>query len=109
MSERMKIISLGVDHLTFKDGVDRVIDWAIEKRSSYVCFANVHSIIEAYTDVDFKNHFANADLITADGKPVAIACRLLHQRKQEKISGPDFVPELLKQANEKKLSVFLYG
>ncbi len=109
MFERIKIISLRIDHVSFKEALLNVINWATEKRSSYVCFATVHSIIEAYTNIDFKNYLANSDIVIADGKPVAIACKLLHDKKQEKISGPDFVPAILEQANERKLSVFFYG
>jgi N-acetylglucosaminyldiphosphoundecaprenol N-acetyl-beta-D-mannosaminyltransferase len=51
----------------------------------------------------------NADLVLADGKPVALACKILRNKKQERISGMDFTPLILQKANENKLSVFVYG
>jgi len=109
MRSLLKIISLHIDAISFNDGLDKVIDLAVQKRSSYVCFASVHMVIEAYKNRSYCEKVNAADIIFADGKPVALACSLLHNKKQERICGPDFTPALLKRANEKKLSVFIYG
>jgi N-acetylglucosaminyldiphosphoundecaprenol N-acetyl-beta-D-mannosaminyltransferase len=109
MNERLKIISLSVHHIGFKESLDKVLDWAEKKQPAYICFANVHMTIEAYKDKIFLEQLENADLLLADGKPVANACRTLHHKKQERIAGMDFMPRLLEQANKKKLSVFYYG
>jgi len=109
MFEKLKIISLGVNHINFSESLELVTEWALKKRASYVCFANVHMIIEAYKDSSFLEKLNNADLVLADGKPVAIACKILRHKKQERISGMDFTPRLLDIANEKKLSIFIYG
>jgi len=109
MTEKFKIISLSVDHLGFNESLDRVMEFALKKKSSYICFANVHMTIEAYKDKSFLEKVNNADLVLADGKPIAFACKLLHHKKQERISGMDFTPCILEKANEKNLSVFIYG
>lgn len=109
MFEKLKIISLSVHHASFRESLELVTEWALKKRSSYICFANVHMIIEAYSDQSFLEKVNAADLVLADGKPVAIACRILRHKKQERISGMDFTPEILEKANKNKLSVFVYG
>jgi len=109
MRNRLKIISLDVDNISFSQGLDRVIDLAAQKKSSYVCFGNVHMTIEAYKRNSFFEKINAADFLFADGKPIASACNLLYHKKQERICGPDFTPAVLKKANEKKLSVFIYG
>jgi N-acetylglucosaminyldiphosphoundecaprenol N-acetyl-beta-D-mannosaminyltransferase len=109
MRNRLKIISLNVDNISFNHGLDQVMDLAIQKRSSYVCFGSVHMTIEAYKNNLFSEKVNAADILFADGKPIALACSLLHHKKQERICGPDFAPAILKKANEKKLSVFIYG
>ena len=109
MFEKLKIVSLNIDHLSFSKSLDQVTEWALNKRSSYVCFANVHMIIEAYKNHSFLVKVNDADLVLADGKPVAIACKILHHKKQERISGMDLAPRVLEKANENKLSVFVYG
>jgi N-acetylglucosaminyldiphosphoundecaprenol N-acetyl-beta-D-mannosaminyltransferase len=109
MFEKLKIVSLNVDHLSFCESLEKVTAWAIEKKSSYICFANVHMTIEAWKDKLFKEKVNNADLVLADGKPIAMACRILHHKKQERISGMDFIPRILEKVNERRLSVFIYG
>jgi N-acetylglucosaminyldiphosphoundecaprenol N-acetyl-beta-D-mannosaminyltransferase len=109
MIERLRIISLSIHHLGFKESLERVTDWAMKKQPAYICFANVHMTIEAYKDKDFLAQLENANLVLADGKPVAVACNILHHKKQERIAGMDFMPCLLEVANEKKISVFFYG
>ena len=109
MFEKLKIISLNVHHISFSESLELLMVWVLGKRPSYVCFANVHMIIEAYKDRSFLEKVNNADLVLADGKPVAMACRALHHKKQDRISGMDFTPRVLEKANENKLSVFIYG
>lgn len=109
MFEKLKIISLRVHHITFSTSLELVTEWALRRKPSYVCFANVHMTIEAHKDPSFLEKLDKADLVLADGKPIAIACKLLHHKKQERISGMDFTPRILEKANEKKLSVFVYG
>jgi N-acetylglucosaminyldiphosphoundecaprenol N-acetyl-beta-D-mannosaminyltransferase len=109
MFEKLNIISLGLHHLSFTESLDCVTGLAMERKSAYVCFANVHMIIEAFRDKDFQAQVNKADLVLADGKPLVFGCRLLYHKKQERISGMDFIPRILERASEKKLSVFIYG
>jgi N-acetylglucosaminyldiphosphoundecaprenol N-acetyl-beta-D-mannosaminyltransferase len=109
MPEKLKIISLSVNHLSFRESIEEVTELALNRRSSYICFANVHMAIEAYKDRSFLEKINKADLVLADGKPIAFACKWLHHQKQERISGMDFTPHILRKANEKKLSIFIYG
>jgi len=109
MNERLQIISLQIDRTGFKESLDTVMDWAEKRQSAYVCFANVHMTIEAYKNKIFLHQVQNADLVLADGKPIAVTCKILHQKKQERIAGMDFMPRLLALANEKSMRVFFYG
>jgi len=63
----------------------------------------------AHQRPEFKQALTDALLILPDGKPLAIACNLLYKRKQERISGMDFMPALLHEIGKHKASVFLYG
>jgi N-acetylglucosaminyldiphosphoundecaprenol N-acetyl-beta-D-mannosaminyltransferase len=109
MPEKLRIVSLSIDHLSFRECLDTVIGWGKERKPSYVCFANVHMIIEAYKSASFLQHVDRASLIVADGKPVTTACYSLYRKKQERISGMDFMPAALGAAEKEGLTVFLYG
>jgi N-acetylglucosaminyldiphosphoundecaprenol N-acetyl-beta-D-mannosaminyltransferase len=109
MRERLRIITLNIDHISFNDGLDKVMELAIQRKPSYVCFGSVHMAIEAHKSKSFFQKVNDADLLFTDGKPIAMACRLLHHKRQERICGPDFTPAILQKANERNLSVFIYG
>lgn len=109
MFEKLKVVSLSVHRISFKESLEKVIGFALKKSPAYVCFANVHMVIEAYNDKNILSQVENADLVLPDGKPLAVACKMLYGKKQERISGMDFTPLLLDKINENKLSIFVYG
>ena len=109
MPEKLHIISVAIDHISFHQSLENVTTWALVKRSSYICFANVHMTIEAHKDSSFREKVNKADLVLADGKPIANSCLWLHSKNQERISGMDFTPNILAKANQKSLSIFIYG
>lgn len=109
MYERSRIISLHVHHLSFRESIDQVSALGLQHQHAFVCFANVHMVIEAHNDLSFQKVLDEATLVLPDGKPVAMACRWLHKRKQERISGMDFMPALLQKAHELNARIFLYG
>jgi N-acetylglucosaminyldiphosphoundecaprenol N-acetyl-beta-D-mannosaminyltransferase len=77
--------------------------------SFYVCFANVHVLVEAYLNKDFARVVSGANLVTPDGKPLTWALRLLYGLKQERVCGMDIIPSLLQAATDKELPVMFYG
>jgi N-acetylglucosaminyldiphosphoundecaprenol N-acetyl-beta-D-mannosaminyltransferase len=83
--------------------------WGLSHTPAYVCFANVHMTIEAHKDEGFGQNVNRASLVLADGKPLAVAGRLLYGKKQERIAGMDFMPAILEKANQHHAKVFLYG
>lgn len=109
MPEKLNIISVPVHLLSFSNCLKIASGWAIERKPSYICFANAHMTIEAHRNIIFKQQISQADLVLADGKPLSMACKLLYHQSQERICGMDFLPCILKVAEEKRLSVFLYG
>ena len=81
MFEKLKIISLSVHRISFSECLDQVIGFALKKSPAYVCFANVHMVIEAHNDKNILHQVENADLVLPDGKPLAIACKMLYGKK----------------------------
>jgi N-acetylglucosaminyldiphosphoundecaprenol N-acetyl-beta-D-mannosaminyltransferase len=89
--------------------LEKVVQWGLGRASGFVCFANVHMTIEAYHNELFRLDLQKASLVLPDGKPIAIACKWLYKKKQERIAGMDFMPALLKEAHRLNAKIFLYG
>jgi N-acetylglucosaminyldiphosphoundecaprenol N-acetyl-beta-D-mannosaminyltransferase len=98
-------ISIG----SYKKFIDEIFHLAATQPSSYICFANVHMTIEAYTDNDFNSVVANADIVTPDGQPLALFLKYLKKVNQERVCGMDVFPDLLREAEARGKSIFFYG
>ncbi len=104
-----KIISLNITSGTYNSFLDNIVNLAKEKKSSYVCVANVHMTIEAYDDSDFCEIVNKADIVTPDGMPLAKAFKILYGVKQDRVAGMDLLPDLLEISERIGLSVYFYG
>lgn len=89
--------------------LSKIIDLARWKKSSYVCFANVHMVMEAHRDAEFRNVVNNATLVAPDGKPLSVFMKLFHGLKQDRVCGMDVLPDLLRRAELTGRSVYFYG
>lgn len=107
--QKCKLLDINLTLGLYQTFIDRIVELAKNRVSSYVCIVNVHSCIEAYNDKAYAEVVNNADIATPDGMPLVKGLKWLYGIEQEKVSGPDLMPVLLKQAEEKNLNVFFYG
>lgn len=106
---RKRVVSIEVSTGTYGSFVERIAALAVNRSSSYVCVANVHMVVEAFSDSGFASIVNSADLVTPDGMPLSKSIGLLYGLKQERVAGMDLLPDLLGMAREKRLSVYLFG
>lgn len=104
-----RVISLNICEIGFNEACAKIIEWAKLKTSTFVCFANVHMVIEAHSSRTFADQVNSAGLVLADGMPLVKALNSLYKVTQDRVAGMDMFPVLLKMASENKLGVFLYG
>lgn len=109
MLQKYKIIRSMISSGPYGAFIEQIMTLASQKRGSYVCVANVHMTIEAYRDKAFQAVVDNADIATPDGMPLAKAMRLLYGIAQDRVAGMDLMPDLLREAQKKGMSVYLYG
>jgi N-acetylglucosaminyldiphosphoundecaprenol N-acetyl-beta-D-mannosaminyltransferase len=103
------IISLSISTGSYQYFLDRILELARKKQSSYICVANVHMTIEAYWDSKYADMVNDADLVTPDGMPLAKAMKLFYGLRQDRVAGMDLLPDLLEKAEKENLGVFFYG
>ena len=106
---KKRIVSLQISTGKYREFVAEIINLAKKKNSSSVCVSNVHMNIEGHWDKEFASIVSSSDLITPDGMPIAKALFLIYGIKQERVAGMDLLPDLLREAENKRLSVFFYG
>jgi N-acetylglucosaminyldiphosphoundecaprenol N-acetyl-beta-D-mannosaminyltransferase len=104
-----KLLNVNYTLGPYRSFVDKMIELAHAKRSTYVCVSAVHMFIEAYKDESFAAILNKAEMVTPDGKPLTWALRFLYGIKQDRVAGMDLLPDLLSEAENQNLPVAFYG
>lgn len=86
-----------------------IIAWGWQHQSRYVTLCNVHSVVTASQDPEFRTVVAHADLALPDGAPVAWVMRHSGHPHQQRINGPDLTWRYLEAAEKVGQSVYFYG
>jgi len=109
MKESTRILNIYIGNITYQSAVASVLKKAIAQQNSFYCFANAHMAVESLTNEELAKGLENADLVLADGFPIAKSMKLLNGVNQERIAGMDFLPTILEKCDEHSLRVFIFG
>lgn len=94
---------------SYQDYVQQIIRLAASRTSSYVCFANVHMLMEAYQQPGFNQVVNQADIVAPDGRPLSILMKQHYGIEQQRACGMDMFTDILQAAQQNQVSVFFYG
>ena len=103
------ILGMRVDATSHEDAPQRVVQWAREERSAYVCVASVHMVMEAFDSVPFRRVVNGADLVTPDGRPLVWALKALGVKRASQVRGTDLTTHIIEQATREQIPIGLYG
>lgn len=103
------VIGASVDVISWPQALDRIFSWAVKRESRYVVISNVHSVVTTRQDEVFAAALRDADMVTADGAPIAWFMRLSGFKGQERINGPDLMWLYCAGAPLRNESIYLYG
>ena len=106
---KKKVIEIMVSTGKYSTFLNEFITLSDERKSSYVCVANVHMAIEAHKELSFRSIVNRADVTTPDGMPLAKAIKLLYAIDQDRVAGMDIMPDLMHLCHQKGKRIFLYG
>ncbi|WP_200894647.1 WecB/TagA/CpsF family glycosyltransferase [Bacillus alveayuensis] len=107
--KRQDILGLKVDPITFEEITNKVISWANSNQSKYICFANVHMVMESYDSPNFRKIVNEADIVSPDGMPLVWMLKVKGFKGQNRVSGPETTIRICKEAANKGIPVGFYG
>lgn len=94
----------------YEQASDTIIRNAEQKISFGVSALAVHGLITSTHSKDLREKLKKVDLIVPDGQPVRWALNFFFKAGlKDRVYGPTLTLHVLRKANDKKLSVFLYG
>ena len=105
---KVKIFDSHVTTASYQAILEEILQLG-EERRGYVCFANVHMMVEAYQYPAFNKALDEAAVVSPDGRPLSVMTRLLYGIPQERACGMDLMPDILREAAQRGLSVYFYG
>lgn len=104
------VLGTPVGHWTYITAIERIVDLGRRRIGSTVAACNVHMIMTAHRDADFRRCLAEFELVIPDSQPVRWAVNLLgNAGLKETVAGMELVLKLCEVARDQGLGIFLYG
>jgi len=96
--------------LACNEAASVIVEHASARHSYGVAALAVHGLMESWNTPALGQKINSIQMIVPDGQPVVWALNLLHKLKIDfKVPGPTLTAEVLRQADSRKLNIFLYG
>jgi N-acetylglucosaminyldiphosphoundecaprenol N-acetyl-beta-D-mannosaminyltransferase len=94
---------------SFSSFIEKVFLLVDTNLSTYVCVCNVHMLMKAKRDAEYRKVLKEADVITPDGMPIVKVLSWKYSIQQDRVSGMDLMPRIIKECAKFGKSVYLYG
>lgn len=107
--KRDSILTMDVNITSLEKTVAQVTRWVNGIQSRTICVSNVHMCMETYDSPAFAKVVNSADMVIPDGKPIALALKLLGYPEAQQVRGADITLSLCELAANKGLVIGLYG
>ena len=104
-----RILSMPVLASSLQDVAYRIIQLGEERKSAFVCVANVHMIVTAKRNEWLRAAMENAYLVTSDGMPLVWELKRQGFTSADRVSGPDLMIEICRISQHRDLGIYFYG
>ena len=110
MPMRYPVLGVDVDAVQVQDAILKISSWIDSGTyGRYVAAANVHMIVEAVRNPDFKGILRNADMVVPDGMPLVWRGRRQGAVLPRRVYGPELMFEFCRATQDKGYRHFFYG
>lgn len=106
---KSKILNINVNVLKMNEAVEKGICFLNTQEHNYIVTPNPEMCVVAKKNKKFQNILNSADLVLPDGIGVVFASRLNKNKIEDRVTGVDFVKNLLYTHNKSVLKVYLLG
>lgn len=109
MRDRVEILDVKVDRVTFDRALDIAESFVKEEGVSTIFTPNSEIVMCAQRDAELMEILNNADMCTADGVGIVYGSRILKDPVPERVAGFDLVCGLLERLAKTGDGVFFFG
>lgn len=108
--DAIRLFGIAIDNLTMAQALERLrILLTEEGGHHYVVTPNVDHVVRLRRDALFRQAYAGASMVLADGMPLVWASRWLGRPLKMRVTGADLLPCVCELAASMDKSVFLLG
>lgn len=107
--ERVKIIGVDISVVNFESAHSFLMDNFASARGKYICAANVHTTVTAHEDEEYRNVQNSSFMTLPDGKPLSVVGKKKGKKTMGRVTGPDFLEEILKKTENTGMKHYFYG
>ncbi len=104
------ILDCPIHAVAYHDVIAQVREWILGRRpSEFIIQSNVHSLVQAQEDSNYRETLHRATLCVPDGMPLVWLLRLKGHNIRHRVYGPDLMLLLCEEAAKRGWRCFLYG
>lgn len=107
--ERIRIIGVDISVVSFEKAIRYLFENFEDARGSYICAANVHTTVTAHENQNYKKIQNSSFMTLPDGKPLSVVGKKRGKYEMERVTGPDFLEEVLKRTENTEMKHYFYG
>lgn len=107
--ERIKIIGVAISVVNFETAQKYLFDKFEDARGKYICAANVHTTVIAHENEAYKKVQNSSFMTLPDGKPLSVVGKKRGKSTMGRVTGPDFLEEVLKRTENTEMKHYFYG
>jgi len=107
--ERIKIIGVDISVVNSDSAQKYLFDNFDLARGKYICAANVHTTVTAHEDKDYRKVQNSSFLTLPDGKPLSVVGKKRGKSLMGRVTGPDFLEEVLRKTENTEVKHYFYG
>ncbi len=98
--ETTPILGVNISRLGFEQALKACLERSAQAEGGYVCFANVHNLIESHWNSEVRGALNGASFAVADGVPLVWASQWGDGPIASRVCGPDFMKAYLEKTSE---------
>lgn len=106
---KCNIMGVNISAINMQEAIEFVNNNIKNLKHKYICVSNVHTTVSAYEDCEYLNVQNSAILNLPDGAPLSKEGRKRGFLNIQRVTGPDFMNEILKISVEKGYKHYFYG
>lgn len=109
MHTKVNILGVKVSSINNQELNDLVTKRILEKQKMQICITPVNSVLAAMNNDEVLNVYNNAEVVLCDSVPLKWASSFLNTPIKERITGLDFLPDVVALCAKNNFSIFLLG